>query len=52
MHHYIKALSVKNTEELVAYGLGGERAPLLQQNTAKHVEATAYHDMLNDPVRW
>ena len=28
-----KALTLKNTQELVAYGLGGERAPLLKQNT-------------------
>ena len=30
-----KALTLKNTQELVAYGLGGERAPLLKQNTAR-----------------
>ena len=41
-----KALTLKNTQELVAYGLGGERAPLLKQNAAKHVEADAYHAML------
>ena len=41
-----KALTLKSTQELVAYGLGGERAPLLRQNTAKHVEADEYHAML------
>ena len=41
-----KALTLKSTQELVAYGLGGERAPLLIQNTAKHVEADEYHAML------
>lgn len=41
-----KALTLKNTQELVAYGLGGERAPLLKQNTAKHLEADEYHAML------
>ena len=43
-----KALTLKNTQELVAYGLGGERAPLLKQNTAKHLEADEYHKMLGD----
>jgi predicted sulfurtransferase len=43
-----KALTLKNTQELVAYGLGGERAPLLKQNTAKHLEAVEYHTMLGD----
>jgi predicted sulfurtransferase len=43
-----KALTIKSTLELVAYGLGGERAPLLKQNTAKHLEADAYHAMLGD----
>ena len=43
-----KALTLKNTQELVAYGLGGERAPLLKQNTAKHLEADEYHTMLGD----
>ena len=43
-----KALTLKNTQELVAYGLGGERAPLLKQNTAKHLEADEYHEMLGD----
>ena len=37
-----KALTLKSTQELVAYGLGGERAPLLNQNTAKHLEADEY----------
>jgi len=40
-----KALTIKSTQELVAYGLGDERAPLLKQNTAKHLEADEYHQM-------
>ena len=43
-----KALTLKSTLELVAYGLGGERAPLLKQNTAKHLEADEYHEMLGE----
>lgn len=43
-----KALTLKSTQELVAYGLGGERAPLLNQNTAKHLEADEYHKMLGE----
>ena len=43
-----KALTLGKKEELVAYGLGGERAPLLKQNTAKHVEADEYHRMLSE----
>ena len=43
-----KAFTLKSTLELVAYGLGGERAPLLKQNTAKHLEADQYHKMLGE----
>ena len=44
-----KALTLKRMEELVAYGLGGEKAPLLTQSGAKHVEAHQYHEMLAKP---
>lgn len=44
-----KALTLKRTEELVAYGLGGDKAPLLKQSKAKHVEAHEYHRMLEKP---
>jgi len=44
-----KALTIKSTQELVAYGLGGERAPLLGKNTATHLEADEYHKMLSQP---
>jgi len=44
-----KALTIKRTDELVAYGLEGEKAPLLKQNGAKHVDAVTYHDMLTKP---
>ena len=41
-----KALTVRKTDELVAYGLAGERAPALAASSAKHVEATEYHELL------
>ena len=41
-----KALTIRKTEELVAYGLAGERAPMLATSAAKHVEATEYHELL------
>ena len=41
-----KALTVRKTDELVAYGLAGERAPALAASAAKHVEATEYHELL------
>lgn len=46
-----KALTVRKTEELVAYGLAGERAPTLQGSSAKHVDAIEYHELLKQVSR-
>jgi hypothetical protein len=35
-------------EELVGYGLGGEKAPELGSKTSVHLEADEYHAMMND----
>jgi len=44
-----KALTIKRTNELVAYGLDGAKAPLLHHNSAKHLDAIEYHEMLTKP---
>ena len=45
-----KSLSVRKTEELVAYGLKGNTvAPSLKQFAGTHLEADAYHEALQDP---
>ena len=45
-----KSLSVRKTEELVAYGLkGASVAPSLTQFAGTHLEADAYHEALQDP---
>jgi predicted sulfurtransferase len=41
-----KALTIRKTDELVAYGLGGDAAPSLNDNDTLHVEATKYHKMM------
>ena len=41
-----KALTIRKADELVAYGLSGERAPSLNYSTAHHVEADKYHEMM------
>lgn len=38
-----KSLSIRKTEELVAYGLAGEKAPSLQKFAGTHLEADEYH---------
>lgn len=38
-----KSLSIRKTEELVAYGLAGEKAPSLQKFAGTHLEAVEYH---------
>jgi predicted sulfurtransferase len=43
-----KALTIRKVDELVAYGLEGEKAPSLKDNTTKHVEAIDYHRMMED----
>ena len=42
-----KALTIRKVDELVAYGLAGEKAPSLQHNSAQHLDADAYHQMMS-----
>ncbi|KAH8094057.1 hypothetical protein JL720_4046 [Aureococcus anophagefferens] len=44
-----KALTIRKTEELVGYGLANDRAPKLATNSARHLEADAYHKALETP---
>eukprot|EP00658_Telonema_sp_P-2_P072836 TRINITY_DN61929_c0_g1_i1.p3 TRINITY_DN61929_c0_g1~~TRINITY_DN61929_c0_g1_i1.p3 ORF type:complete len:137 (+),score=44.89 TRINITY_DN61929_c0_g1_i1:324-734(+) len=44
-----KALTIKRTNELVAYGLDGDKAPLLHHNSSKHLDALEYHEKLKKP---
>lgn len=45
-----KSLSVRKTQELVAYGLQGDAvAPSLSHFQGTHLEATDWHDALQDP---
>ena len=44
-----KALTIRKTDELVAYGLAGEKAPSLETSRAQHVEADEYHKMMAEP---
>ena len=43
-----KALTLRKVDELVAYGLEGEKAPSLANNSAEHVEADEYHEMMKN----
>ena len=44
-----KSLSIRKTQELVAYGLAGERkAPSLQKFAGQHLEAPDYHKAMED----
>jgi hypothetical protein len=38
-----KSLSIRKTNELVAYGLSGEKAPLLSKFAGEHLQAKDYH---------
>ena len=44
-----KAFTLRKTDELVAYGLAGERAPSLKESSAEHVEAVEYHRLMEQP---
>jgi len=44
-----KSLSIRKTNELVAYGLVGEKAPSLKQFGGTHLEADQYHKAMKDP---
>ncbi len=43
-----KSLSVRKTNELVAYGLEGEKAPSIEKFGGEHLTAVDYHDALKD----
>ena len=43
------ALSIRKTDELVAYGLAGDKAPSLKKFAGTHLEATDYHEAMQDP---
>ena len=43
-----KSLSVKKADELVAYGLNGEKAPSLAKFAGVHLEADEYHAAMAD----
>lgn len=44
-----KSLSIRKTEELVAYGLAGDdKAPSLQKFAGTHLEADEYHKAMSD----
>jgi predicted sulfurtransferase len=47
-----KALTIRKTDELVAYGLGGAKAPQLVHNKTRHVEAHEYHAMMEGRGSW
>jgi predicted sulfurtransferase len=44
-----KSLSIRKTEELVAYGLAGEKAPSLKKFAGTHLEAVDYHRAMMQP---
>lgn len=44
-----KALSIRKANELVAYGLAGDKAPSLKKFAGEHLEADEYHDAMQDP---
>jgi len=43
-----KSLSIRKTEELVAYGLTGKKAPSLKKFAGEHLEADEYHKAMAD----
>ncbi len=44
----VKSLSIRTTDELVAYRLAGQKAPSLQQFAGDRLEADEYHKALAD----
>lgn len=44
-----KSLSIRKANELVAYGLAGEKAPSLKKFGGTHLEADEYHEAMHDP---
>ena len=47
--HDFRALTIKKTEDLVAYGLPSEVAPSLSTSHARHVDADEYHKLMSNP---
>ncbi len=47
--HAFKALTIQKKEELVAYGLPTDVAPVLRTSRARHVEADEYHRLMEQP---
>ena len=43
-----KSLSIRKTNELVAYGLEGEKAPSIEKFGGEHLNAVNYHEALKD----
>ncbi len=43
-----KSLSIRKTQELVAYGLSGDKAPSLKKFAGEHLEADEYHKAMMD----
>jgi predicted sulfurtransferase len=43
-----KSLSIRKTDELVAYGLDKDRAPSLEKFAGTHLEAIEYHEAMQD----
>lgn len=43
-----KSLSIRKTDELVAYGLAGEKAPSLKKFSGTHLEADEYHKAMTE----
>jgi predicted sulfurtransferase len=43
-----KSLSIRKTDELVAYGLEGDKAPSIEKFGGEHLTAVNYHEALKD----
>lgn len=43
-----KSLSIRKTQELVAYGLAGEKAPSIKKFAGVHLEAVDYHKAMEE----
>ena len=49
--HGFKSFGLRKVEELVGYGLSGEKAPVLETKVGVHLEADEYHKMMNDTTQ-
>lgn len=48
LNKLFKSLSIRKTDELVAYGLSGDKAPSLEKFAGEHLEAEEYHKAMAD----